>query len=112
MPKPTPFRCPVCGCTSYELHQRPAAKLAYSCHGCSLLFLDPEKFIRLGKPQPPERRGNVWGPAWQRLGRSASLSAEHFASQHPASVISQSDDVARRSRGLLSMHTIAGPGRP
>lgn len=61
MTKPTPFRCPICACTSFELHQRAGAKPAYSCHGCSVLFMNPAKFTRLGMPEPPPRRGNAWG---------------------------------------------------
>lgn len=61
MTKTTPFCCPVCGCTSYEALARANARPAFACCGCTLVFMDPVKFTRLGKPEAPEPRGNAWG---------------------------------------------------
>ncbi len=54
-PPTVPFRCPICRCQVYKLFA-PSPKAAprspvYECHGCSVLFTDPERFTRFD-PHP------------------------------------------------------------
>lgn len=53
----TPFRCPRCKATSFEqiTPDRPGRRPVYACCGCSIIFLNPERFTLAGAPAEPKR---------------------------------------------------------